>query len=163
MLALTQSLAESSGIVFASYQGLTVSETFRLRKLLRQESSVLLMTKKTLLRLALKSKGIAVPEDIFSGAITVALGNDEVSPAKAVYAFAREMKGKMTILGGILEGKFIDASQVKHLATLPSKQELLAKLVGSIKSPITGFAQVLSGNLRGLVQVLRSVSERQTS
>lgn len=163
VVALSSALAENSGTVFASYNGLTVAETFQLRQRLRKEGATLLMTKKTLLRFALKERGITVPEDVLSGAVTVALGHDEVSPAKVMHAFARETKGKLTILGGVLGGTFMGAAEVKNLAALPSKQELLAKVVGSIASPLSGFANVLSGNLRGFVQVLRSLSERQTS
>ncbi|PIV52072.1 50S ribosomal protein L10, partial [Candidatus Falkowbacteria bacterium CG02_land_8_20_14_3_00_36_14] len=67
--------------------------------------------------------------------------------------------GKIDFLGGILENKFISAEEVSNLAKLPSKQELYAKIVGSIKSPLRGLVNALSGNFRNLVYVLKAIAE----
>jgi large subunit ribosomal protein L10 len=90
----------------------------------------------------------------------MAFGSDEVAPAKILVDFA---KGKeMKIYGGLLEGKFITAAKVKELAGLPSKLELIALTVRTIQAPISGFVNVLAGNLRGLVNVLKAVKESKS-
>jgi large subunit ribosomal protein L10 len=75
----------------------------------------------------------------------------------------RTTNESLKIIGGTLEKKFIDAAKVMELAQIPGKQELMAKLVGSINSPVSGFVNVLAGNLRGLVQVLKAASEKKTA
>jgi large subunit ribosomal protein L10 len=69
---------------------------------------------------------------------------------------------RLDFLGGILEGKFIDAAQVKFLADLPSREELYAKLVGSINAPVSGFVNALAGNLRNLVGVLNAIQTKKS-
>jgi large subunit ribosomal protein L10 len=83
-------------------------------------------------------------------------------PAKLLNQF-RAQHEAMKFIGGLLENKYIDAVKVLELANVPGKQELLAKLVGSINSPVSGFVNVLAGNLRGLVQVLKAMSEKKTA
>jgi len=87
----------------------------------------------------------------------MALG-DEVSAARIVNNFSKTHE-ILQVFGGVLEGKFISVAMVKSLANLPSKQELLAKLVGSINAPVSGFVNVLAGNLRGLVGVLNNIAK----
>jgi large subunit ribosomal protein L10 len=87
---------------------------------------------------------------------------DEVSAAKVVHTFAKDNE-IVTIYGGILEGKFIDASGVKSLASLPSKQELLAKVVGSLNAPVSGFVNVLAANIRNFVSVLSNIKDKKTA
>lgn len=155
---LTDKLAQAKAVVFASYNSLTVSQTEDLRKSLRQEGAELKMAKKNLLKIALKQQKIdETVVDNFTGSVTVAFGyQDEISPAKVFAKFGKTNEA-MEIFGGILENSFIDSSRVKALATLPTKDELLANLVGSINAPVTGFVNVLAGNLRNLVYALNAI------
>ena len=94
--------------------------------------------------------------DSMDGSYAMACGlEDEVAPAKMLADFAKKHEA-LKILGGILEGKTVDKTAIGFLAKLPSKPELLAKLVGSLQSPISNMVNVLAGNLRGLVQVLNA-------
>jgi len=156
---LTDRLTKAKGVVFSSYIGLKVSELEELRKSLRTKQAEMTVAKKTLLAKSLKDSGFSdiKVENMESGVI-VATGTDEVQPAKLVNAFAKT-HDKMKFYGGIMEGKYIDIDQVKFLAGLPSKEELLAKLVGSINAPVSGFVNVLAGNLRGLVTVLKAIKK----
>ncbi len=155
---LTDKLAQAKAVVFASYNSLTVSQTEDLRKSLRQTGSELKMAKKNLLKLALQNNKFT--DDIvdnFTGSVTVAFGfDDEIAPAKILAKFSKTNEA-MQIFGGILENKFIESNRVQALATLPSKEELLAKLVGSINAPVSGVVNVLAGNLRNLVFVLNAI------
>ncbi len=159
---LKQKFSDSKGVVFAKYMGLTVNEIQELRSNLKEENSEMIVSKKRLVALMLEDAGVA-KEDIvpMEGAVAVIFGySDEVAPAKVVAEFAKkhEFAG---FHGGVLDGKVIDESAVIELSKLPSKIELLAKVVGTIKAPITGFVTVLGGNLRGLAQVLNQIKEQK--
>jgi len=94
------------------------------------------------------------------GEIALVLGyGDEIIPAKLVYEFSKE-NPSLKILGGFFENQFKPAEDFIALAQLPSKQELLARLVGSISSPIASFARVLKANLKGLVYVLSAIKKQ---
>lgn len=159
VLSLTQGIKSAKGVVFANFQGLKVSESEELRRKCRAEKVSFLASKKTLLKKALAELGFDVDAESFSGGVAAVMGlEDEVAPAKLIYDFAKTHEVAKTF-GGIFEGKFIDAAKVRELAMLPSKQELLAKLVGSLNAPVSGFVNVLSGNIRNLVNVLNNIKE----
>ncbi|MDR1104341.1 MAG: 50S ribosomal protein L10, partial [Endomicrobium sp.] len=87
---------------------------------------------------------------------------DILSPAKAVMDFAK-MHEKLKIRAGYLEGKFVDAAVVEQLSKLPSREVLIAKMLGSINAPIGGFVNILVVNIRGLVTVLDAISKKQAA
>lgn len=158
MTDLSERLQRAKAAVFASYQGLSVSQTEELRKQLRENEAELKMAKKRLLKLVLKKNKLDDSVvDNFVGSLTVAIGyGDETVPARTLVKFAKDSEA-MNIFGGILENTLIPAAQVAALAALPSKTELLAKTVATIKAPVSGFVNVLTGNLRGLVYVLDAI------
>ncbi len=155
-------IAASQGVVFTSDEGLTVKESEDLRKKLRSEQAGYQGVKKTLLMKALSEAKIdAVLET--KGTVAVAYSeNDAVAPARLVRA-ASKSNEKLVILGGILEGSFISKEKVIALAALPSRLELLAKTVRTLQAPISGFVNVLAGNVRGLVNVLNAVKDKKTA
>jgi large subunit ribosomal protein L10 len=160
--ALKDKLNKSKAVVFSSDEGATVQSVEALRKELKQSGAEYLVTKKTLLKLATKDLEGENQVENLKGSVGVTLSyEDEVSGAKVVNNFA---KGRETfeLSGGILEGVFILPEKIKTLATLPSKEQLLAKLVGTIKAPITGMVGVLSGNTRNLVGVLNAIKEKKS-
>jgi len=118
-----------------------------------------LVTKKTLMKIALKKAGLAVKPEVFDKSAAAVFGiNDEAAPARIVQTFAKTHEA-LNVFGGILEGKFVGREKILELAKLPSREELLAKVLGSIKAPVSGFVNVLAGNLRGLVGVLSAIKE----
>lgn len=160
---LGDKVAKAKSVVFAKYSGLTVKENEDLRNKLRAEDSEYYVAKKTLFNLAFKDKAIeGLDIKKLDGQVAAVFGyTDEVAPAKIVDQFKKDKEGKIEFVGGILENKFIDAAGISSLAKLPSKQELYAKIVGSINAPVSGFVNVLAGNLRNFVQVLKAVSEKK--
>ncbi|MDA1038479.1 MAG: 50S ribosomal protein L10, partial [bacterium] len=86
--------------------------------------------------------------------------DDEISPARVITNFAKNRES-ITVTAGILEGNLVGMETVTAFASLPSREELLAKLVGSINAPVSGFVNVLAANLRGLVQVLGAIKEQK--
>lgn len=157
---LKEKLARTKAIVFGDYYGLSVGEVETLRRSLRENGGEFVVTKKSLLNVALKDSDIdGVNAKELPGGLGVAFGfEDEVAPAKVLAEFSKEHEA-FTLNGGVLEGKFIGNDQVVALAKLPSKDELIAKVVGSIKAPITGFVGVMKGNLRNIVGVLNAIKE----
>lgn len=159
---LKQSFASAKSAVFTSYDGLTVAQSQELRNNLRNEKVKYLACKKTLFKRALEGSKLDFNPDEFSGSLAVAFGKeDEVAPAKILADFAKD-KEALKIQGGILEGKFINASKVLELAKLPSRLELIAKTVATINAPISGFVNVLAGNIRGLVNVLNGIKKSKS-
>jgi large subunit ribosomal protein L10 len=157
---LKERLARAKAVVFTSFNALTVKENEVLRNELVKEQSEYYATKKTLLDRALKDANIEVDARNLEGQVAITFGYaDEVAPAKVISRFVKEFDGRVKFLGGILEGKFIDAAGITELATLPSKEELYAKVVGSINAPISGFVNVLASNMRSLVHVLSAIQE----
>ncbi|NCP17292.1 50S ribosomal protein L10 [Candidatus Kuenenbacteria bacterium CG_4_9_14_3_um_filter_39_14] len=160
---LTDNIKNAKSATLASFSAITVKDDQQLRNTMHQENVNYSVIKKTLLRKAFEKLGFKT--DLFKGingnvamAISAA---DEVAPAKAIHDFAVK-NNNMNIVGGILENNWIDSHKVKALAVLPSKQELLAKVVGTIKAPLSGLVNVLAGNMRGLVNVLKAIKDQKS-
>lgn len=161
MEMLSSGIRESKLVVFANFQGLKVSESEALRRECREQGIQYVASKKTLVHRALSDVGIVPAAASFDGAVAAVFGaTDEIAPAKVIADFAKT-HDVVRIFGGIFQGAFIDAGKVSILAALPSKEQLLAKMVGSLNAPVSGFVNVLAGNLRGLVNVLNGIKEQK--
>jgi len=160
---LTEKINKAKSIIFTSFNALGVKENEELRNKLRAENSEYFVIKKTLLNLALKDINIKdLDVKKLEGQIAVVFGyDDEVAPARVVGDFRKKNEDKINFVGGILEGKLLLKDEVTALAKLPGKQELYAKLVGSINAPVFGFVNALAGNLRNLVCVLKAIEEKK--
>lgn len=162
LASLTEKFRSMRSVVFANFEKLPVKDIEALRKELKKAGVVYTVAKKTLLRLAFKNAGIAVDPKTIAGNFATVIGvTDEVAPAKILQGFAKDHEN-LKVLAGVLEGKLLDAKAVKALAALPGKNELLARLVGSINAPVSGFVNVLAGNLRGLVTVLGAIKDKKS-
>ena len=148
--------------VFVNFSGIPVKEINNLRNTCKDKNVGYAVAKKTLFKKVLSEKGYEGAKDNkFEGEVAAVIGfEDEVTPAKLVNDFMKD-HDKMKIIAGILEGAIINENKIKALAKLPSKQELLAKAVGSIAAPLSGLVNVLQGNLRGLVYTLKAISEKK--
>ena len=157
---VTQRFSDSASVLFVDYTGLTVAEFAELRTKLRETKAEMVVAKNTLVNLALKkSKRKDLKLDKFSGQVAIVFsGEDEVAPAKVIHEFAKANK-KPEILKGILEQDILEKEKVQELAMLPSKPEMLGKLVGTLNAPVSGFVNVLTGNLRGLINVINSIKD----
>lgn len=157
---LTEGLKKAKSAVFANFQGLKVKEMEELRSECRKNDISVLAAKKTLVKRACDEIGLSdINPKLFAGGVTAFMGTgDEIAPAKIVSKFAKTHE-VLKVFGGLLEGKYIDANMIKSLAALPGRQELLGRLVGSINSPVSGFVNVLAGNLRNLVGVLGNIAK----
>ncbi len=160
---LTDQLGRMKSVVLATSSGVKVSDVTMLRRQMRSETAEYVVIKKTLLARALKDAGIDYPglADLKEG-IALAFGfADEVAPAKLLSDFRKDHE-TVNFLGGIVGGTVYSAAEVQALAKLPSRQELLAKLVGSLAAPLSGFVRVAAGPLRGFLTVLDAKAKTVT-
>lgn len=149
----------SKSVVFIDYKGLTIPELDAMKKEMRKSGVEFRVIKKRLFKLSAKEAGVDIADELLQGQLAVAYSmQDEVSAAKIIESFAKK-NDKVKVSGGVLENAVLKMEAVKALAKLPTRDELRAHLIGTIKAPITGFVRVLSGNIRGLVQALKAIQE----
>lgn len=150
-------------VVLTDYRGLNVAEITELRNQLRKAQIEYKVSKNTLTLIAAKDLGLGDLEQFLAGPTAIAFSyTDPVAPAKILSDFAKKSK-KLEIKGGVVEGKIINNDGVQALADLPSREELIAKVVGGIKSPLYGLVGVLSGPIRGLVYTLQAIKDKKES
>ena len=158
---LVQKIKDAKSIVFADYRGLTVEQDTQLRVALRKAEVDYKVVKNSLTRFALEKNGFEDAAKDIKGPVSMAVSNsDVVAPAKVLNEFAEKYK-ELELKFGILEGKVIDAKEVEKIAKLPSKEELVARVLSGLNSPIYGFVSVLNANLRGLVVALNAIAEKK--
>lgn len=156
---LAAKLKASKAVVFSDFKGMTTKDMTALRREMRSEGLDFGVFKKTLIDIAIKDAGLEMIVNDLDGQIAVAVSDkDEVAAAKIISKFGKANEN-LKIVAGILGDKAISKEEVAALAKLPSKEELLAKFVGTINAPVSGFVNALAGNLRNLVQVLKAVSD----
>jgi len=158
---LTAKLKKAAGGVLVDYQGINVEQDTKMRTELREAGVDYFVFKNTLARLAVKECGFdaLLPVLVKMTAIAVC-ENDPVAPAKILTAYASKIE-TFNIKAGFVEGEVIDVAGVNQLATLPSKEELVAKMLGSLQAPIYGIVSVLNGNLRGLACALQAIHDKK--
>jgi len=146
--SIEEKFKDSKSVVFSSDNGANVKTIEALRNELKANDAEYLVVKKTLLKKAVKDMGEADQLNDLSGSVALTFSyGDEVSGAKILNKYAKDNEA-LSLGGGILEKSFILPDMVKRLATIPSREELLAKLVGSLNSPISGLVGVFSGVTR---------------
>jgi len=147
--------------ILTDYKGLSVEEIMKLRRSLQQTGGDYMVTKNTLTKLAIKGTAYEVLSDSLKGPSAIAFGyEDQVSPAKALAKFIKEAK-KGEIVAAVLDGKLLSAQEAKALANLPSKEELYAKMLGSINSPATGIANSINAVLSQLTRAMAAVRDQK--
>lgn len=153
---------EASDLVVATdYRGLSANKSNEFRSKIRDSGAEAKVYKNTLMRLAFNELSISYPSELLVGpTLLIHTKNDVVSLSKAIVGYLKD-NDKVSIKGGLLQQSFIDESNVKNLATLPSKEELIAKSVGMIKAPLVGFVSGVSSPLRGLVAVLKQIENKK--
>jgi large subunit ribosomal protein L10 len=136
-------LAKAKSVVVVNYRGITVAEADALRKTMREAGIGYMVYKNTLMNRAIQGTEFEALADCLNGPSAFAFGyEDAVAPARALSGFMKEFK-KMEFKAGVVEGHFFDAEGVKAIASLPSRDELIAKFMGSIQSPVSKFVRTL--------------------
>ena len=161
--AIKAKVEKAQVALITEYKGYTVEEITNLRRALQKEGGDYMVTKNTLTKIAVKGTEFEPLTDLMKGPIAIAFGfDDQVSPAKVVSNFIKETK-KGEILGAVLDGNLLSANEAKALANLPSKEELYAKLLGSINSPATGITLGINGVLAALTRAVAAVRDQKAA
>lgn len=141
---IKEKLEKAQAIVLADYQGLTVEEDTALRKSLREAGVEYKVYKNNLVTLAAKELGMEGLDEYLEGPVSIAFGyEDATAPARVLHTFAKDHK-KIELKAGMVEGTLYNKEEVEKLATIPSKEVLIAKLLGSFKAPLSNVAYLLN-------------------
>lgn len=143
--------------IFTDYRGLTTSEITALRRSLQASKNDYKVVKNTLAGFAAERAGKDILLNSFEGPVAIAFGYDDITaPAKVLTNFIRDSKLSLNIKGGFVGDRLLTAEEVMSLATLPSREVLLAKVLGQMKSPISNLVGCLTGPVRGIIGVLQA-------
>ena len=141
--AIVADIKDAQSVVLVDYRGLTVAEDTELRKQLREAGIVYKVCKNTMMKRAFEGTDFAGLDEYLEGPSAIAISKDDATaPARIICKFAKTAE-KLEVKAGVVEGQVYDVNGVKALSQIPSREELLSKLLGSIQSPITNFARVI--------------------
>ena len=158
---LTEQIGKASNAFLIDFKGITVPQVTELRKQVRQANSGYVVVKNTLALIALKDSPIINMKEQFTGPTAIAFNaTDAVVLAKALTKFAKDVPA-VSFKGALLNGQVVPASEIQNIANLPSREELVAKLLYMLQSPIRGLVTVLQANIRNLAVVLDQVAKQK--
>ena len=161
---LTEKFDNSSGIYFTRYTGMDVGQATELRKQFRENGVTYLVSKNTLTKIAASNAGFDDKLNQFlQGQVGIAYSDiDPTSPARVINKFKKENKDIPEVLGLVFEGEIFSADKYKELADLPSRDELLARLVGGLNQPMSQLVGTLNGAMSKFIGVLTSLKEHKS-
>ncbi len=160
---IKEKIEKAQVVIVTEYQGLSVEEITKLRRSLQKDGGDYMVTKNTLAKLALKGTQYEVLAETLKGPIALAFGyEDQVAPAKALSQFIKEAK-KGEIVAAAMDGRLMSAEEAKALATLPSKEEIYAKMLGCINSPASGIANSVNAVMSSLVRAIAAVRDQKAA
>ncbi len=162
--ALRSNFERAQIAIIADYRGLTVAQLTDLRRRVQKAGGDVVVSKNTLVKVATSGhESWSSLETLLAGPTAIVFGFDDVvGPAKALNDFAKEKRAvKVTVRGGVLQGKAISAKGVEGLAELPSREVLVAQLLGVLNGPVRGLVTVLSGTNRSLVYALDAIRKQK--
>ena len=154
--------ADAGAVVVTHYMGLTVAEMTDLRGRLRSEGAKLKVVKNTLVHKALDGRTGEAGDALFKGPVAIAYGPDPVSAAKVSTQYAKE-NDKFSVIGAVMGDEVLDASAVSALATLPSLDQLRAKIIGLVQAPATKIAGVLQAPAAQLARVMQAYADKEAA
>jgi len=159
--SISSRMKSAKTMIFADYRGLTVEQDTELRRALRNAGVEYKVVKNTLTKFAAKENGLEELYPYLNGPTSMASSDtDPVAPAKVLCEFAKKYE-HFQLKVGVVEGRVTDINGIKALADLPSREELIARVLGGFNAPISGLVNVLNGNIRGLVVALNAIAEKK--
>ncbi len=157
---LTDKLKTAKSVVFSEYRGTTVKDLDTFRHALSKENISSKVYKMTLVKKALEANGVTVGNIDYKTPVILSISEEEeTAPARIIKNLSKDIK-TISILSGVVDNAMASKEQMMVLADLPSKDQLRAQLVYTINAPVSGFVNVLAGNLRGLINVLNAVAQK---
>jgi large subunit ribosomal protein L10 len=160
---LTEEIGKANNAFLIDFKGITVPQVTELRKQVRDTKSGYVVVKNTLALIALKDSPIVAMREQFTGPTAIAFNaTDAVGLAKALTKFAKDVPA-VRFKGAMLDGQIVPTEQIQTIATLPSREELVAKLLYVLQSPMRGLATVLQANIRNLAVVLDQIGKQRST
>jgi large subunit ribosomal protein L10 len=154
---------ESEAVLLIDYRGLTVKEMQELRVSVRAAGGEITVYKNSLTEIAVRELALPNMDEYLAGPTAfVFIEADPVAPAKALTTFAK-LHQALELKGGFVQNQVVDADGVKAIASLPSREELIAKLLGTMLNPLTGTVRVLAGPSRAFVTVLDAIAKQKAA
>jgi large subunit ribosomal protein L10 len=154
---------DSGAVLLADYRGLSVKQLEQLRVKLREAGAELTIYKNSLTEIAMRELALPSMAEYLSGPTAFIFGGeDPVAPAKVLTQFAKENKA-LELKVGLVENQVVDANGVKAIATLPSREELIAMLLRTMLNPIVGFARVLNGPTEAFARTVQAVADQKAA
>ena len=161
---LAEKLRSSCAGVFVDYSGTSVAVDTQMRRAMREAGVEYAVVKNTLARFAANKVGFEALDPFLNGPTALAISaTDPVAPAKIISEYASKKDSTLKIKVGFVDGKLISDKEIKALAELPPKDVLLAQVLGTMIAPISGLANVLNANIRGLAVVLNAIAEKKSA
>ena len=158
---IKEKIQNAKSVVLVKFNGLTVAEDTELRREFRKNNVEYKVLKNTLIKRAFNDLGITDFDEDLNGPTSVAFGTDETGASKVIVDAAKKYQDKVSVKSAFVDGGKVDVAGVKALASMPSKEELVAKMLGSLNAPIANFVGVLSAMPRSLVIALNAVAEKK--
>ena len=158
---ITEKIKAAKSVVLVDYNKLTVAEVSALRNKCREANCEYKVYKNTLVRKALNDLGYHDFDADLNGPTAITFGADETSAARVMVAASKDYEEKIVIKSAFVDSAYVDKAGVKALATMPSKEELIAKMLGSMQAPLSNFAGVLNNLVAGIVRVLGAIAEQK--
>lgn len=153
----------SEAVIMADYRGLSVKEMQQLRNAVREVGGDIKVYKNTLTEIAIRELALPNMDAYLEGPTAfVFIAEDPVAPAKALSDFAKAHKA-LDLKGGLVANRVVDSAGVKAIASLPSREELIAKLLGTMQNPLTGTVRVLAGPARAFATVLDAIAKQKAA
>ena len=160
---LTEEIGKANNAFLIDFKGITVPQVTELRKQVRETKSGYVVVKNTLALIALKDSPIVAMREQFTGPTAIAFNaKDAVALAKALTKFAKDVPA-VRFKGAMLDGQIVSTEQIQTIATLPSREELVAKLLYVLQSPMRGLATVLQANIRNLAVVIDQIGKQRST
>ena len=159
--SIKEKFDKSTVVILTNYQGLSMEQMTKLRKKLRPIDAEFKVFKNTLIARAVKDKNYDGIDPLLNGSTAVVIGyKDQVAPTKILSDFIKENE-KLSIKGGLLEGKLIDTKTVSALSKLPSREVLLSRVMGTMKAPVTNFVLDCKGIINKFVYALSAIRDKK--
>ncbi len=160
---LAEKLKNAQGGVLVDYTGTSVAMDTEMRRAMRNAGVEYSVVKNTLTKLAINQVGFEALDDVLNGPTALAIcANDPVAAAKVICEYANKKDSTLKVKGGFVDGKVITPEEVQALSELPSKEALVAQVLGTMVAPLTGFVTVLNANIRGLAVALKAIADKQS-
>lgn len=157
---LKDKFARAKSVSFGQYAGMTVAQVANMRKKMREVDVEFKVAKRTLFKLAAQEQGLELPDEVMMGTVGAAFSyEDAMAGPRIIKKMGKEVE-VLKLLGGIMEGQLMNVSQMKELADLPSREELLAKIVGLMRAPLQNFYGAIRSPLSSFARAIQGYSEK---